>query len=52
MEDLSYLSMDSLANLVDKNTDVKRASLSWDAHEYKPMRDALSHTALLSDVAK
>jgi len=50
--DLSYLSMDYLANLVDKKKDHKDASLVRDANEYKPIRDALMHTALLSDSAK
>lgn len=50
--DLSYLSMDGLANLVDKKEHGKFASLSRDASEYKPVRDALAHTALLSDLAK
>lgn len=49
---LSYLSMDGLANLVDKSDQIKNASLSRDAREYKPMRDALAHTALLTDEAK
>lgn len=48
---LSYLGMDHLANLVDKK-EAKDASLSRDATEYKPMRDALMHTALLTDDAK
>ena len=51
--DLSYLSMDDLANLVDKVKDPhKQAGLSRDATEYKPMRDAVAHTALLADLAK
>lgn len=50
--DLSYLSMDGLANLVDKGDPIKEACLSRDAKEYKPIRDALSHTALLADIAK
>jgi len=50
--DLSYLSMDSLANLVDKKDSNEDASLSRDAKEYKPIRDAIAHTALLTDVAK
>lgn len=50
--DLSYLSMDGLANLVDKKDPNKEACLSRDAKEYKPVRDALMHTALLSDLAK
>lgn len=49
---LGYLSMDFLANLVDKDDPIKKASLSRDAKEYKPMRDALAHTSLLTDVAK
>lgn len=51
--DLSYLSMDDLANLVDKAKDKeKQAALSRDANEFKPMRDAVAHTALLTDQAK
>ncbi len=49
---LSYLSMDHLANLVDKRDPAKCACLSRDAFEYKPIRDALAHTALLTDDAK
>src|SRR6266566_3615254 len=46
--DLSYLSMDDLANLVDKAMDaLKEDALSRDANEYKPIRDAVAHTALL-----
>jgi len=52
-DDLSYLSMDGLANLVDKAEDrFKDAALSRDAVEFKPMRDAVAHTALLTDEAK
>ncbi len=51
--DLSYLSMDGLANLVDKPLDrVKQAGLARDASEFKPMRDAVAHTALLTHTAK
>ena len=51
--DSSYLSMDHLANLVDKAKDpAKEAGLSRDAKEYKPIKDAVAHTALLTDVAK
>ena len=49
---LSYLSMDALANLVDKRDPNKEACLARDAHEYSPIRDALAHTALLTDDAK
>lgn len=51
--DTSYLSMDDLAYLVDKaKNPIKEAALSRDATEYKPIRDALMHTALLTDEAK
>jgi hypothetical protein len=51
--ELSYLSMDDLANLVDKTKQpLKEASLSRDASEYKPIRDARAHTALLTKAAK
>jgi hypothetical protein len=50
--DLGYLSMSDLAYLVDKRDRIKEACLARDADEYKPMRDALAHTALLTDVAK
>lgn len=50
--DLSYLSMDDLANLVDKRDKIKEASLARDASEFKPIRDAVAHTALLTDEAK
>ena len=48
----SYLSMDDLANLVDKKDPAKEACLARDANEYKPIRDAVAHTALLTDAAK
>lgn len=48
----SYLDMDDLANLVDKRNPMKEACLARDASEYKPMRDAVAHTALLTVVAK
>jgi hypothetical protein len=50
--ELSYLSMDDLANLVDKRDKNKEACLSRDAAEFKPIRDALAHTALLTNEAK
>jgi hypothetical protein len=49
---LSYLSMDDLANLVDKRDPLKEACLARDSNEYKPIRDALAHTALLTDASK
>jgi hypothetical protein len=51
--DLSYLSMDFLSHMVDRRDDPhKEASLTRDANEYKPIRDALAHTALLTEKAK
>lgn len=51
--DLSYLSMDDLAYHVDKPQDPnKEPGILRDAKEYKPIRDALAHTALLTDLAK
>jgi hypothetical protein len=51
--DLSYLDMDDLANLVDKPKDrLKEAGLARDAAEFKPIRDAVAHTSLLTEVAK
>ncbi len=51
-EDASYLSMNDLAYLVDKVDPATTAGLSRDANEYKPVRDALAHTSLLTDAAK
>ena len=51
--DLSYMDMDSLASLADNETDkIKKASLQRDATEYKPIRDAMSHTSRLTSYAK
>jgi Molecular chaperone, HSP90 family len=51
--DLSYMDMDSLASLADNETDkIKKASLQRDATEYKPIRDAMSHTSRLTSHAK
>lgn len=51
-EDLVYLDMDNLANLIEKVDPSKQAGLSRDAKEYKPIRDAMAHTALLTLNAK
>ncbi|HWD38288.1 MAG TPA: ATP-binding protein [Fimbriimonas sp.] len=52
-DELAYLDMPALANLVDKKDASKQeACLARDAQEYKPMRDAVAHTARLSDSAK
>lgn len=50
--DASYLSMNDLAYLVDKRDATKEACLARDANEYKPIRDAVAHTALLTNAAK
>lgn len=50
--DLSYLSMDDLAYLIDNKKSEAGPSLARDADEYKPIRDALMHTALLTVAAK
>ena len=52
-DDLQYLSMDDLANLVDKPTDPnKELGIARDAKVYKPMRDAVAHTSLITEDAK
>ena len=53
-DDLFYLDMTALSNLVDKMPTDKRptAALSRSAIKYKPMRDAVGHTSLLTQVAK
>jgi hypothetical protein len=44
--------MKHLSYLVDKKDPAKEACLPRDANEYKPIRDAVAHTALLTDQAK
>lgn len=52
-DDLLYLSMDDLSNLVDKPADPqKQPGLSRDARTYKPVRDAMAHTSVLTLIAK
>ena len=53
-EDLFYLDMTYLANLIDKvpNSSNKVAGLSRSAVVYKPVRDAVGHTSLLTPTAK
>lgn len=53
-QDLFYLDMTALACLVDKVPSDKppTAGLSRSAIVYKPMRDAVGHTSLLTPVAK
>lgn len=52
-DDLYYLSMDDLAITADRPEDkTKQASLIRDAKTYKPIRDAMAHTSVLTSVAK
>jgi len=51
--DLLYFDMDDLSNFVDKPADPNRnPGLSRDARVYKPVRDAMAHTSILTHVAK
>ncbi|MEO6233464.1 MAG: ATP-binding protein [Ferruginibacter sp.] len=52
VDDLHYLSMDHLANLADMHKEHKMTALSRDAVVYKPVRDAMAHTAILTNTAK
>jgi hypothetical protein len=49
--DLSYLDMANLAKTADPVRGTAN-NLDQDAKQYKPVRDALAHTALLTDAAK
>ncbi len=51
-DELAYLDMDHLSNLIEKVDPIKQAGLSRDAKEYKPIRDAMAHTSLLTFNAK
>ena len=53
-DDLYYLDMSYLSNLIDKVPDNsnKIAGLSRSAHVYKPVRDAVGHTSIITDTAK
>lgn len=52
-DDLSYLGMDFLAKIVEGNSSNQNTtSLVRDAADFKPMRNAVVHTALLTDIAK
>ena len=52
--DLFYLDMTYLANLIDKvpGNSPKIAGLSRSAYMYKPVRDAVGHTSIITDTAK
>ena len=49
--DLSYLDMACLAKVADPHRGAVNTMIS-DSKEYKPIRDALMHTALLTSEAK
>ena len=53
-DDLYYLDMTYLSNLIDKvpADKPKTAGLSRSAIVYKPMRDAVGHTSILTQIAK
>ena len=52
-DDLLYFDMDDLSNFVDKPSDPnKEAGIARDAKVYKPVRDAVAHTSILTQVAK
>lgn len=48
--DLNYLDMTTLSKVVDSSSGTN--NMPTDAKQYKPLRDALMHTSLLSDAAK
>lgn len=50
--DLYYLDMSYLANLIDKVSDTKSPGLSRSASVYKPVRDAVGHTSMITEIAK
>lgn len=50
-DDLSYLDMSSLSKVVDPQRGTTN-TITTDAKEYRPIRDALAHTALLTQDAK
>lgn len=52
-DDLNYLGMDFLAKVIEGNGNQQNTnSLVRDATEYKPMRNAVGHTSLLTEQAK
>lgn len=52
--DLSYFAMNDLTYMVEpvSKGEIKKASLHRDAQEYRPIRDAMSHTSRLTKAAK
>ena len=53
MEDIYYLDMKSLSNFIDKAPDKnKDPALSRSSETYKPVRDAVGHTSIITPIAK
>lgn len=53
LKDLSFLDMTALAKIIDPKTANRiRASLTMKSDEYRPLRNAVMHTALLTEGAK
>lgn len=50
--DLSYLSMETLAEIVDGKIQTKKPGLPHDALQFKPPRDTIAHTAILNERGK
>jgi hypothetical protein len=52
LDDIYYLDMSYLSNFIDKSPDCNSSGLNRSAIIYKPLRDAVGHTSLLTDNAK
>lgn len=53
MEDIYYLDMKYLSNFIDKASDKnKDPALSRSSDIYKPVRDAVGHTSIITPIAK
>ena len=53
MDDIYYLDMKYLSNFIDKaSNDNKDAALSRSSKIYKPVRDAVGHTSIVTSTAK
>ena len=53
MDDIYYLDMKYLSNFIDKASDKnKDAALSRSSDVYKPVRDAVGHTSIITSTAK
>lgn len=51
-QDIDYLGMDAMSVAIEGSKDMSRPSLWRDAIAYKPVRNAVGHTGLLTQVAK